>query len=322
MAPEAVSTADPEPLSEHPEAPLITRYLDYMADEKRASKYTIRNYGHAIHAFFYFQRKKNNFSGKPADLTQRQIRDWMIEAQHHSAEKLGKRTLHLHATAMRNFYRYLQRHELVQHNPFDGIAMPRLDRTLPKYLTEPQTETLFDAPAKAEQQGILPPIASARDALMIELIYDGGLRVSEACALTYGQLDRTTGVARVLGKGNKERIVPLGESAMRALNFWISNYKPSTESHSPVLLTNQGKPVQPRFAQRHLKLLLATVGLPSDITPHKLRHSFATHLLNAGADLRSVQEMLGHSSLATTQLYTHVSAARLKQAYADAFPRT
>ena len=160
-----------------------------------------------------------------------------------------------------------------------------------------------------------------RDSVILEMLYGGGLRVSELCGLNLGQIDMEQGVARVLGKGGKERLCPLGKVAVECLQRFLELSGASTDRGSPVVFTAQGKRLQAAQVQRLLKTHLRAAGLPLDMTPHKLRHSYATHLLDHGADLRSVQELLGHASLSTTQVYTHVSVARLKDAHRQAHPR-
>jgi integrase/recombinase XerC len=160
-----------------------------------------------------------------------------------------------------------------------------------------------------------------RDRLAMELLYGGGLRVSELVGLTFGDVDGETGVARVLGKGNKERLCPLGRVAIAVVRKVRDEFARDKTATGPLLTKANGTRMEIRAVQLMLKRYLSLAGLPLDLTPHKLRHSYATHLLNAGADLRLVQELLGHSQLATTQVYTHVSVARLKEIYAKAHPR-
>ncbi len=180
---------------------------------------------------------------------------------------------------------------------------------------------LLEAPAKLYQAGEMDDFTALRDSVILELLYGGGLRVSELCALSLGQIDMDQGVARVLGKGGKERLCPLGQVALKCLKRFLELSGADTSASAPAVFTLQGKRLQPTQVQQMLKTHLCAAGLPLDMTPHKLRHSFATHLLDHGADLRSVQELLGHASLSTTQVYTHVSVARLKEAHRQAHPR-
>jgi integrase/recombinase XerC len=201
------------------------------------------------------------------------------------------------------------------------VPLPRLDRPLPKFLTERQMFELLAAPLRLLENGGVDAFTAWRDRLMMELLYGGGLRVSELVGLNYGQIDLETGVARVLGKGRKERLCPLGRVATAVLGKWRGGFARDTSPEAPVIVDARHRRLPVRQVQLRLKRYLALAGLPRDITPHKLRHSYATHLLNAGADLRLVQELLGHVNLATTQIYTHVSVAHLKKIYEQAHPR-
>jgi integrase/recombinase XerC len=180
---------------------------------------------------------------------------------------------------------------------------------------------LLNAPILLWQEGKIGEFEAFRDALILELLYGGGLRVSELCGLNHGQIDLEQGVARVLGKGRKERLCPLGPVATRCLGLFIDRFKLSAELNVAVVCQRNGRRMDPRQVQKLLKTHLAAAELPLDMTPHKLRHSFATHMLDNGADLRTVQELLGHANLSTTQIYTHVSIARLKEAHKQAHPR-
>jgi integrase/recombinase XerC len=180
---------------------------------------------------------------------------------------------------------------------------------------------LLAGPEKLLANESVDSFTALRDRLVLELLYGGGLRVSELVALNYGAIDVGTGSARVLGKGRKERICPLGDAAMAVLRKFRDTHAPDAGRDAPVLVTPRGRRLAVGAVQQLVKRYLALADLPMDITPHKLRHSYATHLLNAGADLRSVQELLGHASLTTTQIYTHTSVARLKEIHAKAHPR-
>ena len=179
---------------------------------------------------------------------------------------------------------------------------------------------LLEAPAKMFQAELISKFEAYRDNLIMELLYGGGLRISELCDLTHGSIDLTSGVARVIGKGQKERICPLGGVAMASLKAFVDAFDFDQSVEAPVVVNKKGQAMQARQVQLMLKKYLKFVGLPLTITPHKLRHSFATHMLNSGAELRAVQEMLGHTSLSTTQLYTHLSIQRLKDVYSQAHP--
>jgi integrase/recombinase XerC len=206
-------------------------------------------------------------------------------------------------------------------NPFSGAPLPRLERRLPQFLTEEQARKLLASPARLLEAGGCDAFTAVRDRLAMELLYGAGLRVSELVGLDHGAVDLGEGVARVLGKGRKQRICPLGRVACEVLRRFRDEFTPGAGPGDPVLCSARGSRMTVRAVQLMLKRHLALAGLPLDLTPHKLRHSFATHLLNAGADLRIVQELLGHAQLVTTQVYTHVSIARLKDVYDKAHPR-
>jgi integrase/recombinase XerC len=236
--------------------------------------------------------------------------------------------------SLRTFYRWLSREGVVSGNPFSALRGPRLAKSLPKVLSVDEANRFLSAPLKEiealKQKGNSPSLmadifACIRDAALYESLYSTGCRIAEMLALAWGEVDFANGTVIVTGKGAKQRLCILGSralDALRRLRSATDAFIPGGgDGECPVFQNGKGNRLPPREAERRMKKWLAAAGLPADITPHKLRHSFATHLLDAGADLRSVQEMLGHSSLATTQIYTHVSIERLKDEYAKAHPR-
>jgi len=300
-----------------PPPPEVRDFLDEVSLEKRLSPYTRRNYGQALENFAAYLRAEAGFDGDWAKVSRRDVRSFVIDMQ----RRWARATLHNHAAAVRGFFKYLVRRRGLKTDPCTGLVLPKLGKTLPQFLTQKQALTLLETPDACRQAGDVSAFAADRDRLVLEILYGGGLRISEACALTYGKLDRANGVARILGKGRKERLCPLGAGALQALEKFIAAHAPDTGPQSLVLLGDDRRAISPRFIQLRLKKYLAAAGLPADITPHKLRHSFATHLLDRGADLRTVQELLGHASLSTTQIYTHVGLAHLQDVYKKAFPR-
>ncbi len=308
--------SSPSPLPAAVVAEWLTPFLDFLAHERRYSGYTLRNYRQAFEDFWRWLA-----TGAPghglARLEPREARDFVIEAQ----GRYGRRTLHNHVSALRAFYKFWLTQGRVARNPFTGVPLPRLEKRLPQFLTETQMRDLLAGPQRLIDGGDLDAFTAWRDRLVMELLYGGGLRVSELVGLNYVQLDFEAGVARVLGKGRKERLCPLGRVATAVLVKWRDEFARNTSPSSPVVVTPRHRRLSVRAVQLLLKRYLALAGLPPDLTPHKLRHSYATHLLNAGADLRLVQELLGHASLNTTQIYTHVSVARLKDVYNKAHPR-
>lgn len=292
-------------------------FLAHLAQERRYSPYTIRNYRQAFEDFYRWLESavlvERGFDG----LGSRELRDFVIEGQ----RRFDRRTLHNHVSGLRAFYRYWHRQGRLAGNPFLGIPLPKLEKRLPKFLTEQQIVRLLQGPQRLLENGGTDPFTAWRDRLVLELLYGAGLRVSELCGLDYGRVELEAGVARVLGKGRKERLCPLGRVATAVLAKWRSEFARDRGLADPVIITARHERMPVRQVQLMLKRYLALADLPLDLTPHKIRHSYATHLLNAGADLRLVQELLGHASLATTQIYTHVSVARLKDVYDRAHPR-
>ncbi len=292
-------------------------FSDYLEKERRYSAYTVRNYRQAFEDFHRWLKQTRSGEVDFCALTARDTRDFVIEAQ----RRFQRRTLHNHVSGLRTFFRFWQRRGRVTRNPFAGVPLPKLEKALPKFLTETQMTRLLGGPQQLLANATLDPFCAWRDRLVLELLYGGGLRVSELVALNYGALDFSSGSARVRGKGGKERLCPLGAVALAVLKKFQQDFARCVGPADPVLLNERQLRLPVRAVQLLVKKYLALAGLPMDLSPHKLRHSYATHLLNAGADLRAVQELLGHANLTTTQIYTHTSVARLKEIYAKAHPR-
>jgi integrase/recombinase XerC len=292
-------------------------FARHLALERRCSPHTVRNYRQAFVDFYGWLEAAGRWDRGLDALGPRDMRDFVIEAQ----RRYDRRTLHNHVSGLRTFYGYWRRNGRLRSNPLLGMPLPKLERRLPKFLTEEQMVLLLDGPRKLREAGEADPFTAARDRLALELLYGGGLRVSELVALDFGAFEAGDGVARVRGKGGKERMCPVGRAATEALAAFRGGFAPRTGPGDPVLTMPGGRRMGVRAVQLMLKRYLALAALPLEFTPHKLRHAYATHLLNAGADLRLVQELLGHARLATTQIYTHVSVARLKEIYDDAHPR-
>ena len=297
--------------------PLVEDFCGYLALERRVSKYTVRNYKAAVENFVNWMIQCGKWDGDFSRVVVSDVRSYLVE----EGRRLARRTLHNHVSGLRAFYLFLRRQGHIESNPFTGVVLPRLDVQLPKFLTESQMRALLEAPFGLWKDGKIGEFEAFRDTLILELLYGGGLRVSELCGLDHERIYLEQGVARVTGKGNKERLCPLGPLAMRCLRTFIDRFNLSVEPDSPIVCQRSGRRMTPRQIQKLLKVHLAAAELPLDMTPHKLRHSFATHMLDNGADLRIVQELLGHASLSTTQIYTHVSIARLKEAHRQAHPR-
>ncbi len=294
-------------------------FENFLAKERRYSAYTVRNYRQAFEDFYRWLAHPDVdlWRGGLDALGSREMRDFVIEAQ----RRFDRRTLHNHASGLRTFFKFWLRRGRLKRDPLLGVHLPKLEKRLPKFLTEEQMKLLLTAPQRALEAESIDAHTAWRDRLAMELLYGGGLRVSELVALTYGAVDFDSGVARVLGKGKKERLCPLGRVGLAVMVKFRDEFAARKTPDTVVLLNSNGRAMTVQQVQLMLKRYLALTGLPLDLTPHKLRHSYATHLLNAGADLRLVQELLGHSQLATTQIYTHVSVARLKEIYGKAHPR-
>ena len=293
----------------------IERFLAHLGSERRYSPYTLRNYRQALEAFAQAAGRGQDSLLNASPLT---VRSYIIDAQRAG---LSRRSLHLHLSAFRSFYRYLCQIGLLENSPVAGVSVPQFRKPLPKFLTEKEMERFLEGPQRLLQEKQLDAFGAARDGLLFELLYAAGLRVSEVVGATWGRFDSATGCLRVLGKGGKERICPVGNRVARQLAAFKRDHAVVKERDDPLLHTLNGARLSPFWVQKRMKIYLRLAELPEDLTPHKIRHSFATHLLNAGAGLRVVQELLGHSRLATTQIYTHVGLQRLKEAHARAHPR-
>lgn len=307
----------PSEMPEEVRTAWLDPFLEYLEKERRYSRYTGRNYRQAFEDFYAWLRSSQLSEDSFDTLTTRNLRDFVIEAQ----RRFDRRTLHNHVSGLRAFYKFWLRRGKVTRNPWIGIPLPKLEKRLPKFLTEEQMRRLLLGPQRLLDNETIDPFTSWRDRLIMELLYGAGLRVSELVGLNYGQIELQSGVARVMGKGRKERLCPLGKVATAVLVKFKNEYARQSGQMDPVVVTPRHERLPVRQVQLMLKRYLALADLPLDLSPHKLRHSYATHLLNAGADLRLVQELLGHASLNSTQIYTHVSVARLKEIYAKAHPR-
>lgn len=290
-------------------------FLQHLEGERRMSPYTVRNYRQALQDF---QRYLAPDGLTPEAADQRALRSYIIDAQRAGT---GRRTLHLRMSALRAFYQYLLKNGKLETNPATGVSVPRFRRPLPRYFSEKEVSGFLEIPMRWLEEGKLDPFTAYRDVLVFELLYAAGLRISELTGLNWSQANLKASSLRVHGKGGKERHCPMGELARDRLRIFRDEHAVVTGGEDPVLHDLAGARLKPFWIQKRMKGYLREAGLPEDLTPHKLRHSYATHLLNAGADLRVVQELLGHARLATTQVYTHVGLQRLKEAHRKAHPR-
>lgn len=310
----------------------VDRFLEHLTTERGVSPYTVRNYAHTLGEFQDWHEKDR---GEPPAWAALGRDDFRAYLRHLGRSKLSRAAIQLRFSALRTFYKFLVRRAVVEATPIKSLLLPKLEKRLPRFLTIAQMEALLAAPlqsaapAKSGKKAAKPrgrpaeATAPARDVAILETIYSCGLRISELCGLRVADLDLREQRVRVRGKGRKERLVPIGEAAVDAIRLYWNQLPKPPASADPVFLASaqSRRPMPPRTLQARLKRHLAAAGLDPELTPHKLRHSYATHLLDAGADLRSVQELLGHAHLVTTQAYTHVTTERLKKAYDQAHPR-
>ncbi|HTH48559.1 MAG TPA: tyrosine recombinase XerC [Candidatus Limnocylindria bacterium] len=302
------------------------RFHQHLASERGASVYTVRNYDHALAEFSAWQQAETGAPPHWAGLDREVFRRYLRKL---GRQQLSRAAIQLRFSALRTFYKFLLREEVVTRLPIRGLALPKAEKRLPKYLTEDQMNALLEAPARElarEQKRSEAPVDAIpflRDAATLETIYSSGLRISEVCGLKVGDYDRASRTLLIRGKGKKERQVPLGRPAAETVERYWTAVKHPLAPGLPVFLASENslEPVQPQMVQRSLKRYLAAAGLDPGLTPHKLRHSFATHLLDRGADLRGVQELLGHTRLSSTEVYTHLTLDRLKKVYDHAHPR-
>jgi len=304
----------------------LDAFLAHLVNERAASIHTVRNYSQALNEFCRWHEEQRGTAPEWEKLGRD---DFRLFLRYLGRRNLSRAATQLRFSALRSFYKYLLRQGAVESLPIKNLALPKLEKRLPKFLTVAQLEALLDAPAREWRaaEGSSGRTADGtpfqRDTAILETMYSCGLRVSELCGLRACDIDFAEQLVRVRGKGKKERLVPIGGAALRAIQSYWAALPAIPTGEQPVFLAHrQGfDPVSPRVIQLRLKRYLAAAGLDPKLTPHKLRHSYATHLLDNGADLRSVQELLGHAHLVTTQVYTHVSTERLKKAYDESHPR-
>jgi tyrosine recombinase XerC len=284
-------------------------FLNFLTTEKGASEHTTKNYGVDLREFTRFIAEK-----ELQDLSYLDIRSFLafLKTREYSKSSISRKL-----ACLRSFFKFLVRENILTQNPAAGIATPKKEKRLPSFMNPDEITKLLDAPAKNSWE-------EKRDKAILEMLYSSGLRVSELAGLNHDDLDFFGGLVRVRGKGKKERIVPVGQTALNSLRaYW--DMKAPRESASaikkPLFISRIGSRLTDRSVRRMILKYVKRTGLGKEISPHTFRHSFATHMLDRGADLRSVQELLGHANLSTTQIYTHVTTQRLKDAYASAHPR-
>jgi integrase/recombinase XerC len=294
----------------------IERFLRYLAAERNASALTIKSYREDLEALLRFLQGDAAQPPDPGKIGLLDLRTY-VSAMHEAG--YAKTSVSRRLASMRSFFRFGMREGWVERNPAKPLRNPRPDRKLPHVLSDDEVATLLGAPSADEPAGL-------RDRAILETMYSGGLRVSETVGLGDADIDLERGLMRVRGKGKRERLAMLGSHAAESVERWrrVRVLHPSEDrpDRRPVFTNRFGKRLTTRSVGRMLEKYLAETGLDRRTSPHTLRHSFATHLLDRGADIRSVQELLGHKSLVTTQIYTHVSTAGLREAYEKAHPRS
>jgi integrase/recombinase XerC len=296
---------------------VLEEFDEYLALQRGRSDHTRRAYLGDLRSLFGFLDERAP-GVTLTQLTLPVLRSWLAAQAGGGA---ARTTLARRTSAVKTFTAWALRSGLMDNDPAIRLQVPKARRTLPSVLRQDQALDAMNAAESGAQQG--DPLA-LRDRLIVEMLYATGIRVSELCGLDLDDVDMSRRLLRVLGKGNKQRTVPFGEPALRALKSWVADGRPALaiETSGPALLLgSRGKRIDPRQARTVVHQTMAAVDGAPDIGPHGLRHSAATHLLEGGADLRVVQELLGHSTLATTQLYTHVTVARLRAVHDQAHPR-
>lgn len=285
----------------------IDKFMTYLKVEKNASHHTLTNYMVDLKSFANFLGGKDM-----EEIDHLTLRRFLAEMR---ARNYSNRTMARKLATLRSFFKFLYREGYIKSNPITTILSPKLDKKLPKFLDVEKAVKLVQTPDEKS-------IAGLRDRAIMETLYSTGIRVSELVGLDVDDIDFISGVVKVFGKGSRERMVPIGEPALAALRKYVANRPEwAAKDKGAVFLNRLGKRLTDRSVRRVIDKHIRTCSFEEKISPHSLRHSFATHLLDRGADLRSVQELLGHKNLSTTQIYTHITTERLKSVYDKAHPR-
>ncbi len=291
---------------------LLNNYTRYLEVERHASPYTVRNYIHDLRHFLEFLNMENVATLE--DVDRKLLRRYIASLQEQGFEKSS---LSRKLSALRSFYFYLMQRNFTSSNPLLTVSSPKLEKRLPSFLSSDEVVRLLEAPDSTTPQG-------QRDQAMLELLYASGLRVSEIVGLDLGNVNIEAHEVRVWGKGSKERMVLIGKPAATALERYINEGRRELQGNSStnaLFINRYGRRLSARFLQKAISRYAIAAGLGKRVFPHMVRHSFATHLLDGGADLRVVQELLGHANLATTQIYTHVTQSQARKVYLAAHPR-
>lgn len=287
----------------------VKNFLAFLETEKNASSHTVKNYAVDLREFSEVLKEK-----QIEEVTYLDIRAFLavLKEKDYSKSSISRKL-----ACIRSFFKYLTRENVLGMNPAADVSTPKREKKLPQFLDAQEVTSLLEAPSKNTWEG-------KRDNAILETLYSSGLRVSELVGLNHDDMDFFSGLVRVRGKGKKERILPIGQVAMKAVREYL-DHKPARDKESggkrPLYLNRSGSRLTDRSVRRMILKYVKQIALKKMVSPHMLRHSFATHMLDRGADLRSVQELLGHENLSTTQIYTHVTTKRLKEAYDAAHPR-
>lgn len=294
--------------------PEIKKFLQYLSSERQYSPHTIEAYRRDILQFFEYLNYTDSTKKKAIDsINKNDIRNVISGLMRYG---ISKKSAHRKIAALKSFFAFLYKNNHIRNNPVSGIPLPKQEKVLPKFLQEHQVSEILKKIDTESPYGI-------RDRAIIELFYSTGIRLSELSSLNLGDIDLHAGIVHVQGKGSKQRIVPIGKCACRALQEYINQKENlfTVKDKEALFLNRRGTRISNRGIQLRVTKWLSLVSEKNGLSPHILRHSFATHLLDRGADLQAVKELLGHSSLSTTQVYTHLSTTRLKKIYNQAHPR-
>ena len=308
--------------------PLLEAFRRNIESERRLSAHTVSAYMQDLHIFLEFWQKHKGTELTIAQIAKIRPTDMRTFLAQGYREKLAKATLQRRIAAIRAWFRFLEKSGLIDHNPATMVTTPKLGLRLPRAPNEEETAHIIDSPPPTKETYRQADWVLARDQAILELLYSSGLRISELCQMNQRDIDLEMREARVWGKGGKERVVPMGQPCVVAIANYLKirqQTMPGTNSDDPLFIgsniTKNGNRLNPRQIQRLLQKRRRWLNLPEKVTPHAMRHAFASHLLQEGADLRSIQEMLGHASLSSTQRYTHLDQAGLARVYDAAHPR-
>ena len=301
----------------------IDQFIHYLSLEKNASPHTCRCYRRDLEGFEDFLKNSGMDVSSTGKVEMEKV-DRMAIRKYLSFlhRKNKKSSIARKISTLRSFFKYMVREQVIPSNPAKGVSTPKVEKTLPSTLTVDEAFRLMESPTTISEKPSEGSMEKGlRDRAILELLYSSGLRVSELVGLNSNQLDLDLGIVRVMGKGRKERIVPVGTKAIKALEAYLEK-RGMLEGEEPIFVNSLGGRLTARSVGRLMKRYARHSGIFRKVSPHSLRHTFATHLLDAGADIREIQEMLGHSSLSTTQRYTHVSMGKLMEVYDKAHPRS